>query len=280
MRLARRLPNMTAAQNTVPVLSGLITAGFVTGDTGQKPTSKLLWANKTIYAAELAVIVPIPEAVLADTTYDIWGEVRPRIVEAFGVAFDAAVLYGTNKPAAWPTGLVAQAVAASNVVDVSSNAGDLYDEILGVDGVISKVEQDGFYVNGHVADITMRAMLRGLRDQNKQPIFLRSMQESGQYELDGSPIYFPRNGAFDAATALLLSGDWTNLVYAIRQDITYKILDQAIIQDTDGSIAYNLAQQDMVALRAMMRLGWEAVNPINRVNSTDATRFPFAALVP
>lgn len=280
MRMARRLPNMSAAQTTLPVLSGLITAGFVSGDTGQKPTSKILWANKTIYAAELAVIVPIPEAVLDDSNYDIWGEVRPRIVEAFGVAFDAAVLYGTNKPAAWPTGLVAQAVAAGNVVDISVNAGDLYDEILGVDGVISQVEQDGFFVNGHVADITMRARLRGLRDTTGQPIFLRSMQDSGQYELDGAPIYFPRNGAFDAATALMLSGDWTNLVYAMRQDITYKMLDQAIIQDTDGSIAYNLAQQDMVALRAMMRVGWEAVNPINRMNSNASTRFPFAALIP
>ena len=34
MQLARRLPNMTTAQRRMPVLSGLITASFVTGDTG------------------------------------------------------------------------------------------------------------------------------------------------------------------------------------------------------------------------------------------------------
>ena len=47
----------------------------------------------------------------------------------------------------------------------------------------------------------------------------------------------------------------------------------------DGSILYNLAQDDMVALRVVMRLGWEIPNPVNALNETD-TRFPFAALVP
>lgn len=282
MRLARRLPNMTAKQTIMPVLDNLIVAGFVTGDTGLKPTSKVAWSNKTITAEELAVIVPIPEAVLDDSTYDIWGEIRPRIVEALGYAFDAAVLFGVNKPTSWATGLVAQAVAAGNTVDHSSFAGDYYDEILGPGGTIGLVEADGYFVNGHVADISMRAGLRGLRADSGtgQPIFLTSMQAPGQYELDGSPIYFPRNGAWNAATALMVSGDWTNLVYSIRQDITYKLLDQAVILDTDGSIAYNLPQQDMVALRAVMRLGWEVANPITSLNSTSATRFPFAALVP
>ena len=91
MRFARRLPNMTSAQLRMPVLAGLITAGFVDGDTGLKPTSNVAWENKFINAAELACIVPIPEKVLDDVAYDVWAEVRPRIVEAMGKAFDMAV---------------------------------------------------------------------------------------------------------------------------------------------------------------------------------------------
>jgi hypothetical protein len=43
---------------------------------------------------------------------------------------------------------------------------------------------------------------------------------------------------------------------------------------------YNLAQQDMVALRAVMRIGWQVPNPINRVEETEANRYPFALLIP
>lgn len=281
MRLARRLPNMTSKQTIMPVLDALITAGFVNGDTGMKPTSKLSWVNKTITAEEIAVIVPISEAVLADAQYDIWTEVRPRIVEAFGRVFDAAVLFGTNKPASWATGLVAQAVAAGNTVDASVNTGDIYDEILGVGGIISQVEADGFYVTGHVADMSLRATLRGLRGTDGHPVFLTDMQTPGQYQLDGAPILFPRNGVWNPATALMLSGDFDNLVYAIRQDVTYKMLTEATIFDVDGiTPVYSLAQQDMVAIRAVMRLGWEVANPISSMNSNNATRFPFAAYVP
>ena len=280
MRMARRLPNMTRSQLRLPVLTGLISANFVAGDTGLKQTSDIAWQNKFINAAELAVIVPIPEAVLDDTDYDIWGEIRPRIVEAFGRAFDAAVLYGTNKPTDWPNGLVAGATAASQTVVLGAN-GDLYNDILGVGGVASMVEEDGFMVTGHIAALSMRAKLRALRDgATGLPIFNRTPQAATPYELDGVPVDFPKNGAVNPAQSLLISGDWTQLVYSIRQDVTYKVLSEAVIQDASGVIQFNLAQQDMVALRVVMRLGWQLPNPVNSVNQTEATRYPFAVLLP
>ena len=52
------------------------------------------------------------------------------------------------------------------------------------------------------------------------------------------------------------------------------------MQNTDGSIAYNLMQNDMVALRAVMRLGWEIPNPVNAMAKDKTKRFPFAVLTP
>lgn len=278
MSLATKAPNMPTNQRRIPVLSTLPTAYFVNGDTGLKQTSEQSWANKYFDAEELAVIIPIPEAVLDDANYDIWGEVKPRIMEAMGIAFDQAVLFGTNAPASWPTNVLTAATAAGNVVALGTGV-DLYDDLLGDSGVVSLVEMDGYMATGHVAAMGMRGKYRGLRDANGQPLFKNSMQEAGKYVLDGAPIFFPENGAIDAAQALQFSGDFRQLVYAMRQDITYKILDQAVIQDNTGAIVYNLAQQDMVALRAVMRLAWQVPNPINRVNPT-ATRYPIGVLKP
>lgn len=273
----RRLPNMTAKQYRMPVLDMLPVAYFVNGDAGQKKTTKAQWDNKTIVAEEIAVIVPIPEAVLDDASYDIWGQIRPRLVEAFGKVIDGAVIFGDNRPSSWRQDIVGTATAAGNVTSLAS-AGDLYTAIMGEGGTIAKVEEAGYFVNGHMADISMRAKLRGLLDTTGQPIFKSDMQSGTNYVLDGSSLTFPNNGAFDKSKALMISGDFSQLVYSIRQDITYKLFTEGVVQNSDGSIAYNLMQNDMVALRAVMRLGWEIPNPINAVKPSKAARSPFSIL--
>jgi HK97 family phage major capsid protein len=126
----------------------------------------------------------------------------------------------------------------------------------------------------------MKAKLRGLRDANGVPIFLRSMADKTTYELDGAEVMFPKNGGFDATSALMIVGQAKEAVYSIRQDITYKVLEEAVIQDDNGDIIFNLAQQDMVALRCVMRMGWQLPNPVNRIQPVAANRYPFGVLTP
>ena len=273
----RKLPNLSSKTHKMPVLDMLPIAYFVNGDTGNKKTTNMKWDKKIITAEEIAVIVPIPEAVLDDSEYDIWAEVRPRVEEAFGKVIDGAVLFGVNAPDSWRDDIVTTATNATSVVTFGSSD-SLYDKIMGEDGVIAKVEASGFFVTGHMADISMRAKLRGLKDSTGNPIFKSDMQESTRYSLDGSAMTFPNNGSFDKSKALMISGDFSQLVYAIRQDITFKLFTEGVVQNTDGTIAYNLMQQDMVALRAVMRLGWEIPNPINSLKTDKTKRCPFAIL--
>ena len=280
LRLANKMPNMTRKQVKIPVMTGTATASFVSSDTGLKETANLTWDSVYITAEELAVIVPIPEAVLDDADYDIWGEVRPRIVEAFGKAIDQAAFFGTNKPDSWPTGIVPGAIAASNYATITT-AG-IYQNINGENGVIAKIEEEGIAPTSYVGALALRAKLRGAVDANGQPIF-RTAYSNGAagsfvYELNGVPIEFPDNGSWDATQALLLAGDFRYARYAIRQDITYKILDQAVITDGSGAVVLNLAQQDCVALRAVIRLGWALPKPVNPIAGT--SYYPFSILYP
>ena len=279
MSLARKLPNMTSKQTRMPVLDMLPMAYWVNGDTGFKQTSQQAWENVYLTAAELAVIVPIPEAVVADASFDILGEIQPRIVEAIGQRVDSAVIFGINKPDEWGLDIVSRARQAGNNVPIGSNP-NYYDLLLGDGGVISKIEEDGYMSTGVIASMGMRAKLRGIKTTDGLPIFKNDMQGATQYALDGAPMYFPENGGFDTATAQLIAGDFKQAVYAIRQDITVKILDQGVIQDpTTKAIVYNLAQQDMIALRVVFRMGWALPNPATRMNG-DRTGCAFAYLEP
>jgi HK97 family phage major capsid protein len=303
LRFGRRLPDMRRGQQRLPVLETLVSASFVAGEqpddtfgTGHKTTTSQAWANKYINAEEIAAVVPIHENVLDDADYDIWQQLLPRIVESFGAAIDGAVLFGTNAPTSWPDGVVGQAIAAGNSV-ADGTGSDLYDDILGDDGVYSLVEQDGYEVNGSLAAPGFRGRLRGLRDGTTgQPIFMRAqpdgqnLQTATRWELDGQPVNFLRNGAFDTTEAELISGDWNQLVYALRKDVTVKIFDTGVITNpSTGAIVHNLLEHDMVALRVTMRLGWELPNPVNRLAATrggvidgsdTVGRFPFAVLTP
>lgn len=279
MSMARKLPNMTSNQTRMRVLDFLPTAYWVDGDTGMKQTTRQAWDNVYMNAAELAVIVPIPEAVLDDAEFDIFGEITPRVNEAIGQRVDSAIIFGINRPANWPNDIITLARQAGNNVAVGSSP-DYYNLLLGEGGVISKVEEDGFMATGALASMSMRAKLRGIRATDGSLIFKSDMQGSTNYALDGAPLYFPQNGAYDNAIAQLIVGDFKQAVYSIRQDVTVKILDQGVIQDPiTKEITYNLAQQDMVALRIVFRMGWALPNPATRMD-TDRLGCPFAYLEP
>ena len=138
MRLMRRLPDMSSKTRSIPVLGSLPMAYFVDGDTGYKQTTSMAWENVKLYAEEIACIVPIPENVLDDSDYDIWGNVSPRMREAIGAAFDKAVLLGTNKPSNFPAGIIPAAVDAGNYL-THLNGGNLYQELMGENGLLAMI---------------------------------------------------------------------------------------------------------------------------------------------
>ena len=84
----------------------------------------------------------------------------------------------------------------------------------------------------------------------------------------------------NVATALMVAGAWNKAVYCIRQDMTFDIATEAALFDSSGALQYSLFQQDMVALRCVMRLGWQIPNPINRIKKSAAAQYPFSVLVP
>lgn len=275
---ARRVP-MSSKTDRMPVLDVLPVAYFVSGDTGLKQTTKQAWENLTLVAEEMAVIVPIPVAYLDDAQVPIWDEVRPRISAAFGRKIDQACLFGVDKPSTWGDTIVSEALARGNEVDEGAND-DLAADVAEVARLIA---EDGFSVDSFASAPGLRWRLIGLRSTQGIPIYAPpsgTVSEPQPGSLYGYPLNESLNGGWDSTQATLIAGDWDNAIVGVRQDITFQMFTEGVISDSSGAVVLNLMQQDSVALRAVMRVGWQVANPITEVNSDPHTRYPFGVLSP
>lgn len=266
LKYFKRLPNMTSNQTQMPVLDNLPVAYWQTSDTAMKRTSSMAWKSKFINAEELAVIVPISENVVNDSSFDLWSEIRPRLVEAMGQKIDEAILMGRDKPQGFRLGLIDSAINAGATV---TSTNDLYKDL---NNAMSFVEESDYDPTAVLGSVSLKSAFRMLVDSTGQPI--------RGTEIDSIPKYFVKNGGWDKTKAKMLVGDFSQAVYAIRQDITFDVFREGSIYDpVTKELLYALMQQDMLAIRAVMRLGWEVPNPITSLQPDNSVRFPFAVIL-
>ena len=297
---------MSRKQTRMPVLAGLATAYFVNGntgsDTGLIQTTSAKWDNKYLNAEELAVILPIPKAVLDDTEYDAWGLLQEQCVQAIARCLDQAVFFGINKPQSWGPSILGGIQQALVTVGANAAAAPMY--TMGTNGAAAGgiaedlnctfeyVENSGFPINMMLASPTFKAPLRRMRDTLGQRLLdvqvgpatatTNGVVGGAQYSVNGEPVTFALEGLWpNPATGVPMAfvGDKTEGIIGYRNDINVDILTEAVIQDSLGRIIFNLAQQDMVALKLVVRYGWEVANTINWLKPNESARFPFAALV-
>lgn len=280
-----RVP-VSAKQKRFPVLSALPTVYWVNGDTGLKQTTEMAWKNKYLDVEELAAIVPMPDAVVDDADFDIWGSVKPALSTEIGRAVDMAVAFGINAPAVFPDDMATSIDAAGNEVlaDSVAAAGGLHNDL---DEALGMLEEDGFEATDAVGSARLKGLLR--RARNTQGDRIDSGANSSLTEYDGTPIHYALKGVWKAMAAAAAPGatyplamfyDRSQFVVGVRQDITFKVFTEGVVQDNTGAIVYNLMQQDMSALRVVFRAGWQVANTLSYEGGTvEAERYPASSLV-
>lgn len=213
-------------------------------------TSGATWIHPEITAKKLAVIIPVTREKLEDTTINVFEELKPQIAEAFYTAIDAACIFGTNSPFA--TNLM-QAVEKHKMIVVDNTNIDI-----AVSDVMALVEENGYDPAGFIGRIGVKNSLRKLRDANGAPAYVNGTSGG---ELYAQPIEFVRNGAWNNTKADLITGEFKYSIVGMRAGISYEILTEATLQgtlDADGK-PLSLAEQDMAAIKATMRLGYLVV---------------------
>lgn len=268
LSLFRKLPNMSSDKTKLRVSDALPVAYFVseTTNNGRKNITKSAWKNVYLTAEEIAVIVPIKENLLNDASVDLWAEIRPQLVTAIAQKIDGAVFGGVDAPTSWGAGIIPTIISKGKTIQEGTN---LYSDI---NDAMTLVEESGFNVNTLLGGVGLKGKFRMMVDTTGQPLNTTEIGSLRREYLD--------NGSWDKDTATLIAGDFNQAVYAIRQDVTYKVLTEAVIQDpSTGEILYNLPQEDMVALRVTFRMGYAIPNPVTALDGT-STQYPFSAIVP
>lgn len=248
LRLSK-VEKMTSEKKKFNVLTDGPGAYWV-GEGERIQTSGSEWIHPEIEAKKLAVIIPVTREKLEDTIINVFEELKPQIAESFYRAIDGACLFGTNSPFA--TNIMG-AVEDNNMIVVDNRNLDL-----AVSDAMAMVEENGYEPSGYTGRIGVKNMLRKLRDANGAAVYVNGTTGG---ELYGQPIEFVRNGAWDNTKADLITGAWQYSIVGVRSGISYEILREATLQgvlDSDGK-PLSLAEQDMVAIKATMRLGYLVV---------------------
>lgn len=254
----------------LPVLATLPEAGWVsesaTQSSGVKPQSKVTWADRTLVAEEIAVIIPVHEDVLADCSVGALDQIAQLGGQAIGKKLDQAVIFGTDKPASWVSdALLPAAVAAGQTVENVTGDANKSDLVGATNQVAEKIALAGWQPDTLVSSLAIRYQVANLRDSLGQLVF---RDES----FNGFNTLFNRNGAWDQDSAAAVIVDSTRVRIGVRQDITVKFLDQATL-----STGLNLAERDMVALRLKARFAYvlgTAATPMGN------NKVPVGAVVP
>lgn len=257
---------MGSATLRMPVLAALPTAAFLTADQAVKPQSEAAWDKKLLTAEEVAVIVPISETVIADASWDVVGTVTDLIAQEFGRVIDAAILFGTGAPASFPAGgLFGVANTAGQTVAATGDVADDFNNLLG------ELEDAGWDPTDIFGARSLKRALRGLTDGNGTPIYSPTAGAVNVQSLYGVSLSYPLG--WDPTKADAITVDDRGVVIGLRQDLTIKVLDQATLTGFG-----NLAEKDSIAVRAVMRLGWQVANPVSL--EAGARTYPVAALTP
>ncbi len=247
-------------------------------DVAPKPTTSMSWSTVDGYVEEAATIAIFPENVLADSERNILAEVKARCSEAIAILIDKTCFFGQSPdgspvPASFPVGGIAGQAAGHDHAYVWGTVDPAEDLAAAWSETMALVEADGYDVGQAYSDRGIRPYFRNLRDKNGTLMYGTSLQNNVAVDaVYGVPVNYVTSGIWDRNEAVAIMGDPEYAILGIRSQLEAKMLSEATVGDV------NLAEQDAIALRMKIRLGFLVLAP--KGLGQTANPYPFAVLSP
>ena len=258
MRLARRI-TLPGNGLTIPMITGEPTAEWVE-ETGVKPVSNPGVNKKIMQAYKLAVIETFSKEFTRDLKA-LYDELVRRLPAALAFAFDKTVVGAVEKPG---ENFDNFAACTAQSIIASSDA-SVYDGLVAADTDIATA---GYMLNGFALSPQARGILLGAVDTTGRPLFVNSAAEGAIPLILGAQT-FVNKGMYKAGTAgtsgtpaiVGVAGDWSQALYGTVEGVQIDVNDKGVVTVGSGTSAtqINLWQQNMVAVRAEIEIGFRAV---------------------
>ena len=247
MALARQI-TIPGTGVTVPVITGDPSAAWVT-ETAAKPVSNPGVSTKQLTPYKLAVIETFSNEFVRDAAA-LYDALVARLPLALANKFDNTVIGGTTKPGD-------NFEDMSTCTSVALTATTAYTQLV---TATSNIATAGGIVNGFAISPQCKAMLLSAVDGQNRPLFINSVADGAIPQILGAPTIQSKGmykAKADSATAVVgIVGDWTQAVYGTVEGVQIAVSDQATL--TTGSTTINLWQNNMVAVRADIEIGFRA----------------------
>ena len=247
MALARQI-TIPGTGVTVPVITGDPSAAWVT-ETAAKPVSNPGVSTKQLTPYKLAVIETFSNEFVRDAAA-LYDALVARLPLALANKFDNTVIGGTTKPGD-------NFEDMSTCTSVALTATTAYTQIV---TATSNIATAGGIVNGFAISPQCKAMLLSAVDGQNRPLFINSVADGAIPQILGAPTIQSKGmykAKADPAPAVVgIVGDWTQAVYGTVEGVQIAVSDQATL--TTGSTTINLWQNNMVAVRAEIEIGFRA----------------------
>lgn len=252
MRLARRI-DLPGRGVTIPVITGDPTAAWV-AETGAKPVSNGTPGTKLMQAFKIAVIETFSNEFVRDIPA-LYDALVQRLPAALAGVFDSTIIGATQAPSATNFDTFANCTAQSIL---NTNNGTY----LGLVAADADIAGHGGVMNGLAFSAQGRALLLTATDTTNRPLFLASANDGVVDKVLGVPTYFNKHlykaGASTGSVPAVVgvAGDWTQALYGTVNGVEISVTDTATL--TSGNTTINLWQQNMIAVRAEIEVGFRA----------------------
>ena len=252
MRLAHHIA-LPGRGVTIPVITGDPTAAWV-AETAAKPVSNGTPGTKLMQAFKIAVIETFSKEFVRDIPA-LYDALVQRLPGALAGVFDSTIIGATQAPSATNFDTFA-ACTAQSILNANNGT------YLGLVAADADIAAHGGVMNGLALGAQARALLLTATDTTNRPLFLASANDGVVDKVLGVPTYFNKNlykaGASSGSVPAIvgIAGDWSQAMYGTVAGVEIAVTDTATL--TSGNTTINLWQQNMIAVRAEIEVGFRA----------------------